>query len=158
MLPARGQIQLPRARDAVQTPRDLAYTDAEFAAIVAGAAFPQKALYALLGYTGLRINEALALTWRHVDLDAQTPLRGWIPAPPRVLPCRRPDDGFAAACQDRPDVPVQPLTKRGRCGVIHVVSVLSSTDRSQRRRSWWSRFTSSRWVQWTRCPRKATSW
>jgi integrase len=73
-LPARGQIQLPRARDAVQTPRDLAYTDGEFAAIVDGAAFPQRALYALLGYTGLRINEALALTWRHVDLDAATPV------------------------------------------------------------------------------------
>jgi integrase len=74
VVPRRGDIQLPRARDVVQTKRDLAYTDAEFAAIVDGSEFPYKALYALLGYTGLRVNEALALTWRHLDIDAQSPI------------------------------------------------------------------------------------
>lgn len=74
VLPRRGEITLPRRRDVVQTPRDLAYTDAEFDAILNGAAFPYRALYALLGYTGLRVNEALALTWRHVDLEARTPI------------------------------------------------------------------------------------
>ena len=37
--------------------------------ILAAAAFPWRALWAVMGYGGLRIGEALGLPWRHVDFE-----------------------------------------------------------------------------------------
>lgn len=45
--------------------------DDELVRILAAAGWPWRALWALMGYAGLRIGEALGLTWSHVDLEHQ---------------------------------------------------------------------------------------
>ncbi|MGH9644174.1 MAG: tyrosine-type recombinase/integrase [Terriglobales bacterium] len=56
------------AKRIVQAPRR-AFTLAEIARILAAAAFPWRALYALLAFTGLRCGEALGLPWRAIDFE-----------------------------------------------------------------------------------------
>jgi integrase len=42
--------------------------------ILAASDMPWRALWAILGYLGLRVSEALALTWKHLDIDSTEPL------------------------------------------------------------------------------------
>jgi integrase len=46
------------------------FTPEERDAIVAAAGYPWRSLYAIMGQIGLRIGEALALTWEHIDFEA----------------------------------------------------------------------------------------
>lgn len=60
-------VRLPKASSAEREPRAIAA--AELDQILAASEWPWRALWAILGYAGLRIGEALALEWRHVDLE-----------------------------------------------------------------------------------------
>jgi integrase len=70
--PAAG-IRLPRAaaEAADGEPAAKALTDAELARLLAAAAPEWQLLFRFLADTGLRIGEALALTWGHVDFGAR---------------------------------------------------------------------------------------
>lgn len=47
----------------------------ELERILAASTFPRRALWAVMGYAGLRIGEALGLTWAQVELQGQPQLR-----------------------------------------------------------------------------------
>lgn len=47
------------------------FTREETSRIIGAAAFPWRALYALLAYTGLRCGEALGLPWRSIDFESK---------------------------------------------------------------------------------------
>jgi integrase len=65
----RSAVRLPSEQRVERERRHI--SDAELEQILAASSDPRRrALWAILGYAGLRIGEALALTWRHVDLGA----------------------------------------------------------------------------------------
>lgn len=62
----RWLVKLPEEDIAEREQRFI--SEAELEQILAGSDFPWRALWAVLGLAGLRISEALGLTWQHVDL------------------------------------------------------------------------------------------
>ena len=62
----RGTIRLPSASRAARERRHI--TEAELQRILEASSGEQRVLWAVLGYTGARIGEALGLQWEHVDL------------------------------------------------------------------------------------------
>lgn len=69
----RGTVKLPPEALEVEQRH---YTPEEVGHIIAGADYPWRACYAILGYLGLRSAEVLALTWKHLHIDAAEP-DGW---------------------------------------------------------------------------------
>jgi integrase len=66
----RSAARLPSEQHAARERRHISPT--EFEQILEASTFPRRALWAILGYSGLRIGEALGLTWGHIDLAKQT--------------------------------------------------------------------------------------
>lgn len=62
----RGTIRLPSASRAARERRHI--TEPELQRILEASSGEQRVLWAVLGYTGVRIGEALGLEWQHVDL------------------------------------------------------------------------------------------
>lgn len=72
--PARG-IRLPN-RPKIESPDEQevrAFTETELAAVLGIVRHDYRDLFSLLASTGLRISEAIALTWAHVELDGDSP-------------------------------------------------------------------------------------
>ncbi len=67
----RGAIRLPSASTAARERRHI--TDGDLRRIIEASTGERRALWAVLGFSGTRIGEALGLEWRHVDLTA-----GWL--------------------------------------------------------------------------------
>ena len=66
----RSALRLPSESRAERERRHI--TPAELDQILAASVDAQRTLWAILGFAGLRIGEALGLTWQHVDLAAGT--------------------------------------------------------------------------------------
>jgi integrase len=64
---SRRSIKLPP--DEIEK-SERCFTPEERDRIIAEAGYPWRALYAIMGQIGLRIGEALALTWEHIDFEA----------------------------------------------------------------------------------------
>lgn len=64
----RNAIKLPKASAVGREKRVI--RDEELRLLVSESAQPWRALWALMGYAGLRCGEALGLTWDHIDLEA----------------------------------------------------------------------------------------
>lgn len=64
---ARDAIALPPA--SIEVERRF-FSPTESGKILSAAPYPWRALYALLAFTGMRIGEALGLTWQHVNIEA----------------------------------------------------------------------------------------
>jgi integrase len=65
---ARKSVKLPSDSRAAGEQRH--FSPVELVRIIEASEFPRRALWATLGFTGLRIGEGLALTWADVDLRA----------------------------------------------------------------------------------------
>jgi integrase len=63
----RQTIKLPKASDIGRERRNIA--DDELRRLVSESPYPWCALWAVMGYAGLRCGEALGLTWEHIDLE-----------------------------------------------------------------------------------------
>jgi integrase len=64
----RKAIKLPKASDIGREKRNIG--DDELRRLIAESELPWRALWAVMGYAGLRCGEALGLTWGNIDLDA----------------------------------------------------------------------------------------
>ncbi len=94
----RGAIRLPSTSTAERERRHI--THGELRQIIEASTGEHRALWAVLGYSGARIGEALGLEWQHVDLAA-----GWLRIR-QAATC-----GVIAACKTKTatrDVPVLP--------------------------------------------------
>lgn len=60
-------VPLPRTSSAERSIRSIG--DAELERILEASAWPWRALWAVMGFAGLRVGEALGLEWQHVDLE-----------------------------------------------------------------------------------------
>ena len=67
MIPA-GAVKLPSTARAETEQRHIG--EAELARILEASTGPRRVLWAILGFAGLRIGEALGLTWEHIDFEA----------------------------------------------------------------------------------------
>lgn len=67
-----ADVRLPRRAKVARAQRY--FTDDELTRILGGSSWPWRALWALMGYGGLRAGEALALTWSDVHLERRRPL------------------------------------------------------------------------------------
>ncbi|MHB1870382.1 MAG: tyrosine-type recombinase/integrase, partial [Steroidobacteraceae bacterium] len=67
----RGAVRLPSDSRAARERRHI--TDGELQRILAASSGERRALWAVLGYSGARIGEALGLEWQHLDLAS-----GWL--------------------------------------------------------------------------------
>lgn len=65
-------VRIPRQSSADRIQRNI--TEGELDRILAASEHPWRALWAVMGLLGLRVSEALALTWRHLDIDSVEPL------------------------------------------------------------------------------------
>lgn len=65
----RQAVKLPKASAVGKPKRNIG--DEELKLLVSESVHPWRALWAVMGYAGLRCGEALGLTWDHIDLDAQ---------------------------------------------------------------------------------------
>ena len=64
----RSEIKFPSASRAETEQRHIG--EAELARILEASTGPRRALWAILGFAGLRIGEALGLSWEHIDFEA----------------------------------------------------------------------------------------
>lgn len=62
-------VRLPATIETVREPRYI--TAGELTRILEASDFPHRAAYAIMGLAGLRVSEALALTWERLDLRAR---------------------------------------------------------------------------------------
>lgn len=66
------KVRVPKVTEVEREQRYI--TDDELQRILAAAAPRERALYAVMAYLGLRVSEALALAWAHLDIDSDRPI------------------------------------------------------------------------------------
>lgn len=65
-------VRVPKQDVAERERRNISPDELE--RILTASEHPWRALWAVMGYLGLRVSEALALTWRHLDIESVEPL------------------------------------------------------------------------------------